>query len=248
MLYPTISNRLKSIASFVEEGSRVADIGSDHALLPTFLIINNVATSCIAGEVNDGPFQAAIRQVEKADLNDKIEVRLGNGLSVLKQKEVDTLCIAGMGGALITKILDEGLERVKEMNRLILQPNVSAELVRRWFVDHGWELITETILEEDAKIYEILVAVPGDPHKPYDNLSINKEWAIRMGPFLLKKPTSVLIKKWEYEGEKIEKIIKNLAYSHDSETKARMEQFEIELKEMREVLLCLQTENKSLTT
>ena len=103
-----LSRRLQTIADQVTQGARVADIGSDHALLPVYLIQSGRCPSAIAGELNTGPFQAARKQTAEAGLKTVIEVRQGDGLSVLEPGEADTVTIAGMGGSLMADILEAG--------------------------------------------------------------------------------------------------------------------------------------------
>lgn len=106
----------------------------------------------------EGPFLSAKKQVEDAQLTDQVEVRFGNGLEVITPGEVDCITIAGMGGTLIASILEAGKDKLDNGPRLILQPNVSAKSIRTWLMDNGWSLVGEEILEEDDKLYEILVA------------------------------------------------------------------------------------------
>ncbi|RXZ77147.1 tRNA (adenine-N(1))-methyltransferase [Paenibacillaceae bacterium] len=157
-----LSKRLQCVAEFVTEGARVADIGSDHALLPVYLRQTGRCRSAVAGELNPGPYTAALKQVQAAGLQATVAVRRGNGLDVIEAAdETDTVIIAGMGGVLISEILEAGRVKGKLANvyKLILQPNVGEFAVRRWLVAHNWLLKAETILEEDGKIYEIIQAV-----------------------------------------------------------------------------------------
>ena len=105
-----ITPRLKCIIDHTK-GNRIADIGTDHAYIPIYLVENDLAEYVIAGDVRQGPVDIAKANVEKHKLSDKIEVRLGSGLSVIEKGEVDTVIIAGMGGQLISEILSADTER-----------------------------------------------------------------------------------------------------------------------------------------
>ncbi|MCP3741365.1 tRNA (adenine(22)-N(1))-methyltransferase [Rossellomorea sp. BNER] len=197
-----LSHRLETVSSFIPKGSKIADIGSDHAYLPCYAIEKELASFAIAGEVVEGPYQSALNQVRESELEERVSVRKGNGLEVLSQGEVDCVTIAGMGGTLISTILENGKQKLEGVTRLVLQPNVSAISIRKWLLENGWELVAEKILEEDKKIYEVLVAERGDTRKPYSNM----EKELLLGPFLMKEKSEVFIKKWRQEAEQWKKI------------------------------------------
>ncbi|KEF35899.1 putative SAM-dependent methyltransferase [Schinkia azotoformans MEV2011] len=200
-----LSDRLRAVALEIPIGSKIADIGSDHAYLPCFAALQGLISYAVAGEVNEGPFQSAKNQVEKLNLNDRIKVRKGNGLEVIEKDEINVITIAGMGGPLISEILEAGKDKLSGKERLILQPNIGAKSIRLWLIENGWELIKEHILEEDQKIYEILVAEKGNPHAPYSNEK--READLLLGPFLKKEKNEVFQKKWKHELLKWKKII-----------------------------------------
>ncbi|WP_144563210.1 tRNA (adenine(22)-N(1))-methyltransferase TrmK [Neobacillus bataviensis] len=202
-----LSVRLTTVAKYVIEGARMADIGSDHAYLPCYLAKNLKISFAIAGEVAQGPFQSAEKNVLAEGLVDTITVRMGDGLEVIEPGEVDCITIAGMGGALISSILDNGKEKLDSVQRLILQPNISAISIRTWLLANNWELIAEEIIEEDSKIYEILVAERGDPLKPYQ---IKRDEGLLLGPFLLKQKNEIFKKKWTAEMKNWQRISKAL--------------------------------------
>jgi tRNA (adenine22-N1)-methyltransferase len=245
-----LSNRLKQIADLVPKGSRLADIGSDHALLPTYLAQQGMISFAVAGEINEGPLKAAAKQVKEAELSHLIQVRLGDGLSVLRPGEVDVITIAGMGGALIVKILSEGVAKLEGVRTLVLQPNVGEDQVRRWLVEHDWFLAKEHILEEDGKIYEILTAVKTwnsaeanallyadkrlDPE-----LVVGKHRLLQMGPYLMEQASPVWFLKWEGEIEKLEKICDQLRRSTSETSKQKEAELRQEILEIKEVLHCL---------
>jgi tRNA (adenine22-N1)-methyltransferase len=153
--------RLAALAAFVPQGMRLADIGTDHAYLPIELVQDNVIVSAIAGDVHVGPYKAAKEHVEALGLEQRISVRLGNGMAVISPGEVEIVVIAGMGGQTIIEILNNNPEVTKSLNRLILQPMVAAASVRRWLEKNGWHIVDEQLVQDDGRLYEIVVAEQG---------------------------------------------------------------------------------------
>lgn len=231
-----LSNRLEMVANEIPNGARLADIGSDHAYLPIYCYLNGIVSFAIAGEVVEGPFQTAKKQVERLGLTRFIEVRKGNGLEVVEKGEINVVTICGMGGTLISSILDAGKEKLVGVKRLILQPNIAAISVRKWLLHNGWNLIEEHILEEDQKIYEVLVAEVGDPLQAYNELEITKE--ILVGPYLLKKKNKTFIKKWTQEKQNWQRIIAQLSEANESEEiRLKREELNSQIKLVEEVLM-----------
>lgn len=150
-----IDDRIKAIKNFVRAGSRVADIGADHGYLSIELIKSGVSPKIIATEKNIYPFEALSKNI--AGFND-IEARLGDGLKVISAGEVDTICVAGMGDALIEKILNESPEVVESARQLILQPMNGAKKIRSWLAENNWLIADEDLAESGGIIYEIICA------------------------------------------------------------------------------------------
>lgn len=246
-----LSARLQLLADWLPSGCRFADIGSDHALLPVAAVRSGRATFAVAGEVNDGPLEAARRQVAEAGEAGRISVRKGDGLAVIAPGEVDAITIAGMGGALIVSILDEGQAKLAGVHRLVLQPNVGGEFVRRWLLEHDWYLAEEAILEEDGKIYEAMMAEARPDVRernaelyrermlPGSQVCLTRELQLLMGPRLTTAPNEVFFAKWESELRKLEGIRRSVA----SSTLEASRQKEAELarlsEQIEEVLACL---------
>ena len=192
-----ISKRLEMVASFVPQGAVILDVGSDHAYLPIELVERGQIETAIAGEVVEGPYQSAVKNVEAHGLKEKIQVRLANGLAAFEEEDqVSVITIAGMGGRLIATILEEGLEKLSNIQRLILQPNNREDDLRIWLQDHGFRIVAESILEEAGKFYEILVVEAGQM-----KLSASD---VRFGPFLSKEVSPVFVQKWQKEATKLE--------------------------------------------
>lgn len=254
-----LSDRLQQLLEQIPVGSRLADIGSDHALLPVAAVECGKALFAVAGEVNPGPFDAACKGVAEAGLGDVISVRRGDGLEVLEPGEVNCITIAGMGGALIASILDRGGSqgKLKSVTRLVLQPNVGEDILRRWLLNNGWVLVTESILEEDGKLYEVLTAVPEDTNAGitnehlYRDLILGEENIVRgqdtllqMGPWLLRNPNAVFFAKWQGEIQKLEGILTSLSRSELESAENKRKWIEAQIKEITEVLQCLRKDKQ----
>lgn len=227
-----LSNRLHTVCSYIPKDAKLADIGSDHAYLPCYAVLNGIIKRGIAGEVNEGPYQSAKKQVGSLKLEHVIDVRKGDGLQVIAPNEVNVITIAGMGGNLIRSILEEGSAKLSGVTYLILQPNVGAQTLREWLMEHDFELKDEQILEEDGKIYEVLFAVRGDGKKPYTN----HEYELMFGPVLLRTKNQAFVKKWSAELSGWKKVLKQLENaSHTQEDK--VESLKRKIKMVEEVIL-----------
>lgn len=198
-----LSKRLETVASFVPTGAIVADIGSDHAYLPCYLVHQNIVNKAVAGEVVKGPYESALRQVKLEGLEDKVIVRLADGLQAIEDNDqVDTITIAGMGGPLIVSILEKNPEALTSVTRLILQPNIHAKVIREWALRNEWAILDEVILEEDEKIYEVLVLQRG-------KMKLNEEQII-LGPHLVAQKSNAFMKKWTREIDNWKRVLQSI--------------------------------------
>ncbi|WP_122639415.1 MULTISPECIES: tRNA (adenine(22)-N(1))-methyltransferase [unclassified Romboutsia] len=151
-----LTDRLLKIASLVSEGKRVADIGTDHGYIPVYLLNKGVVPFAILADVNKGPLENARKEVRNNNLTDKTDLRLGSGIEVLKKGEVDEVIIAGMGGILISELLEANKEVAHSVDKLILQPMQAQEELRKYLVNNGYEILDEVLVKEDFRIYEII--------------------------------------------------------------------------------------------
>lgn len=229
-----LSDRLATVANYIPKGSRIADIGSDHAYLPCHMVKNGAVRYAIAGEVAEGPYQSALKQVQLEGLTESIVVRKGDGLEVIEAGEVDCITIAGMGGTLITSILEAGKDKLVNVERLILQPNVGAHAIRKWLSEHNWKLVSESILKEDGKIYEVLVAQYGTGEA---GDSDSDELDLLFGPYLLKEKNEAFCEKWESEKRNWQRILHQLEHAEQNDSSLeKKRELEKKLKMVEEVL------------
>ncbi|MBE6763216.1 MAG: SAM-dependent methyltransferase [Ruminococcaceae bacterium] len=151
--------RLLCAASMVRAGGVLADIGTDHAHLPVWLIQNGICQKAIAADIGEGPAASARRTVQEAGLSACIEVRVGDGLSVLSPEEATEIVIAGMGGETIAQILaaapwlKDGVDR-----RLVLQPMTKTVELREWLYQNGFSIEEEHLIRDGRHLYCVMAA------------------------------------------------------------------------------------------
>lgn len=206
-----LSPRLSAVANYVPENARLADIGSDHGYLPANLLINNKINFAVIGEVASGPLANARHELSRRGLLVKTILRLADGLSAIEpQDAIDTVVIAGMGGMLITTILNASLAKHNQYKTLILQPNTDEDAVRKWLIEHNYKIENESIVQEDKHFYEVIVAIPGESQLTDDD--------VFFGPFLRLEKSSAFVLKWQKELSRIHLILDKLNQADKNKT------------------------------
>ena len=191
--------RLNTLAKMVDPGSRVADIGTDHAYLPIELVKNGKIDYAIASDVAEGPLENAKNDIAAAGLTEQIETRLGSGLeTVTHADQIDTVVIAGMGGKLMTDILDRAWSKDAQFKTLVLEPNIGEAGVRNWLMMHNYKIISEKLIAEDGHTYELIKA------------SLTEEKEIFFGPFIVQEKNPVFYQKWEGQLVYYQRLLVNL--------------------------------------
>jgi len=150
------------LAMLVTEGSRLADVGTDHGYVPISLMKQKRIPSAIAMDINQGPLKRADNHIAEYGLEGYIETRLSDGLDALEAGEADTVLIAGMGGSLMVRILTRGRRILHTVRELVLQPQSEIGRVRKWLTEHGYRIICEDIILEEGKYYPMMKAIPGE--------------------------------------------------------------------------------------
>ncbi|MGX7418769.1 tRNA (adenine(22)-N(1))-methyltransferase [Carnobacterium gallinarum] len=227
-----LSLRLEKASAYVPKNGRLADIGSDHAYLPCALVYRNEIAFAIAGEIVTGPFITAQEQVKRLGYQEKIDVRLGNGLAVIKLEDnINALTICGMGGALIASILEDGYQdgKLTGRERLILQPNIGEEPLRKWLMNHQYEIIGEELLEEDEKMYEIIIAEKSQSAVSYTQAQLT------FGLHLREKFPTLFKQKWQRQLIKEQSILASLKTATKDQTE-KVQIFETKIAEIERLL------------
>ncbi len=222
-----LSIRLSAIASFVPKGSRVIDVGTDHAYIPIYLVESGLAITCLATDINKGPLEKAQKNISAHGIT-SIELMQTNGVEGIAPDKGDVLMISGMGGYLIVDILKRGQELVKNLKRMILQPQQDIIEVRQYLHSIGFRIVEETFVKDEDKYYTVIVAEPGEEHYSH-------EYEYLYGKCLIEKKLSVF-KEWvEMKLAKQEGIYRALAKQDSPSANERKSELEKEIQTLREV-------------
>ena len=204
-----LTNRLLKIANLVTPNKRLADIGTDHGYIPVYLLNKGVIDFAILADINKGPLENARSEVKRNKLQEKVDLRLGSGIEVLKKGEVDEIIIAGMGGILIADLLEANKEVAHNTEKLILQPMQAQEELRIYLLNNGYEILDECLEKEDFRLYEIIVA-------KYTGKNTNVEDNIyyEVGKKLIENKDKLLPEFIENKIKKYNNIIEKLGYNN----------------------------------
>ena len=203
--------RLEACAGFVRRGGRVADIGTDHAYLPIWLVQNGAVSAAYASDINEEPIMSAVHNIHSCGLDEKIKTFTANGLDLIPPDGVDDIVIAGMGGDNIAAILSRGEWLKNARYRLILQPMSRASRLREYLYSNGYHIIAEKAVCEADRVYTVICT------EYSQNIAIHDEIDIYAGRLdasdpnaaaLLKKQAGILLSvaegcaaRGDYSGE-----------------------------------------------
>lgn len=148
-----LSPRLRSVADLVPQGAKLADIGTDHAYLPAWLLLHGVIRRAIAADLREGPLERARLTAEKYGLEDRMSFRLCDGLSGVREEEADVIAVAGMGGETIAEILSAAPWTGREEKLLLLQPMSAQPDLRGWLQSHDYSICREVLSREGNTLY-----------------------------------------------------------------------------------------------
>lgn len=200
-----LSERLMHIIDFIPQSTCLADIGTDHGFIPIYAILNSITEYAIASDINPGPVKVAKKNITKHGLSDKIQTRIGPGLSTLKASEAETIVIAGMGGILIADIIEENIKIARSASTLILQPVQYPEVLRKYLLTSNFNIIDEDIVKDENKYYYIIKAI-SEPAKEYE-----KDAYYYTGKKLVEKGNPLLKEYLNYKISSIKSILDNLS-------------------------------------
>lgn len=195
--------RLETIASLIKPCKIIADVGCDHGYLIDIAFRNNLIKKAYAIDNKIGPLNSAKENLNKYN---NVIYLLQDGLTTLNS-DVDCVCIAGMGGLLIVKILTEGFNNLNNVQKIIIEANRDNYEVRKFMILHNFDIIEEKIVKEDGVFYEIDVFSPS-----VRDLNYNDD-QLYFGPILMAEKNNIFKEKWENEYNKFKTIKQKEEYA-----------------------------------
>lgn len=219
-----LSQRLLHLAEMVPSGGRLADIGTDHAYIPIFLVMEGRIPSAVAMDIGEGPLSRARINVAAHCLEAKIELRLSDGLKELHADEADTVLIAGMGGGLMVRILEAGGHAIRPGLNLVLQPQSEIQEFRKYLRMHDFQILKEDMVFEDGKYYPMIFAKKeaakgsGDGMPAMHAEGGRQETEDLCGPCLLAARNPVLLEWLKKEIKVQETILNTLGQKKENES------------------------------
>lgn len=182
---PPLSERLRAALPYIDQGDVVADIGTDHAYLPIYLVLSGISPIAYACDINEGPCLRARENAEKYGVSDKILISKRNGICGLESERIDKFTIFGMGGELIASILDE-VPSLPIGTKFILNPMTKAASLRSYLSSHGFSILADSYARADGKIYQIIFAEKTGENEELSSIELT------LGKHALKAPTPLM--------------------------------------------------------
>lgn len=163
-----LDTRLFAAAELLGTGNTLADIGSDHAFLPIYMLKNQRIAHAIITDINDMPLKNSMDHVNQYRMQNYCEFRKGSGLEIINDGDADLISICGMGGDLIATIIKNGIDTAKSAEKLVLQPMTNHALLRKNITEMGFRIIDEKMIRDRHLFYQIFSVKKGD-EKQYKN-------------------------------------------------------------------------------
>lgn len=237
-----LSKRLQSVADLAGHCGTMADVGTDHGYIPVYLVSNQKAKKAIALDVNPGPLLRAREHIMQYGLEGKIEARLSDGCLALEPGEADVIVVAGMGGALMQRILAQGAGAARAAKRLVLQPQSELAAFRKFLFQDGYQIMAEDMVFEDGKYYPIIVSsYQGEWPEGCGRASLAQRHiegqadltlSYKFGPLLLAQKHPVLRQFLQRQRQQKQKILVQLQKNYKKDATIRAAELAQELKDI----------------
>lgn len=230
-----LSERMKAILSSVPHGVSMADIGTDHAHIPIHAIETGKMKWAIATDLRRDPLEIARKNVEAHQLERFLELRLGDGLQPIQVGEVDVIVSAGIGGHVHAEMLKMSPNVAQSAKILVFQPMNASHILRQQLDHHRFAIVDESLVIEDDRIYEIIVASHTHPNDAYARYRGDDLWmklAYTYGPHLIHTSSDLLLLRVHRELDKRRRVLQSVQQSSAQGAAIRARQLQQEIDEI----------------
>ncbi|CAN5144663.1 tRNA (adenine(22)-N(1))-methyltransferase TrmK [soil metagenome] len=205
-----LSARLEAIVQSLKPCRLLADIGTDHGLVPIAAVLRGVAASAIASDLREAPLRVARRNIERAQLAGRVAIAQGDGLAALAGRGVDAIVVAGMSGETEVRLCSATPDVLRSAEQLVLQPNSGAHVVRTWARGAGWHLRDERMVATGGQFFVVCAFGKGGGRDPAYAMSGWPEAALdRLGPVLLARKDPVALRWCVAQRDRVRALIRD---------------------------------------
>lgn len=203
-----LSGRLEALLALVGEVGVLADIGTDHALVPAHAVLRGICTRAYAVDRREDPLRVAANTVATLQVGARVTLLCGDGFLPLEGLEVDTVVLAGLSGRTMISLCSAAPQRIASLSRLIVQPNGSLSALRAWAHSAGLWLLDENICEEGGRFFVSCAFGPGQgPDPAYLRSELPLEAAFELGPWLLGRRDPLAAQSYEQERARLQDLV-----------------------------------------
>ncbi|MDB4960536.1 MAG: tRNA ((1))-methyltransferase [Myxococcales bacterium] len=203
-----LSSRLEAVVQLLQPCRTLADVGTDHGLVPVAAVLRTIAAHAIAADLREAPLRLARHNISRARVADRVTIVQGDGLRALEGRAVDAVTIAGVSGQLIVRLFDAAPHVLASVEQLVVQPNNDAPVVRAWARGHGWHLRDERMVEEGGRFFIVCAFAKGagtDPAYAVDGWSTAPLESV--GPLLLVRKDPIALRWCTAQRDRVHALV-----------------------------------------
>ncbi len=209
LMEPLLSRRLDGVLALIRPCALLADVGTDHGLLPIAAVCRGLARRAIAADVREAPLRGARARIERAGVGDRVLALRGDGLVGVQHRGVDAVVLAGVSGDSMLRMLDVGAQVLAPVQQLIVQPNQNVDKLRAWALANGWHLRDEQMIEERGQFFSLCAFAPGTGKDPaYAIPGWTQQALCNVGPWLLTRKDAVATRWFERQRSRVSHWVK----------------------------------------
>jgi len=212
-----LPRRLEALLPLIGTVDCLADVGTDHALLPAHAVLRGVCQRAVAVDFREEPLRRASETLSRLGVSDRVTLLRGDGLAALEQTAFDAVVLAGLGGRTLLSWCRAAPDVIRRAQRLVVQPNRHLGELRAWAYSAGLWLVDENICREGERLFSSCAFTPGSgPDPAYAESGLPREHAFELGPWLVRRCVPEAREHWEQEAIRLRTLVAAGRTEHSS--------------------------------